>query len=196
MLNISEKKEIISQFISPFVEMAESDLEQLSTIADIRSFSRGDTLLAEGQIARYISIVTRGMFRNHCKVAGKDCTESFVKLGDVIMPAESLFSQDPSLRLVTSLMESTCICFSYEGILELSRRNMKVHDLLIALFKAALLLERSRMDDALISSTKARYINFCNKYPEASVNANVAHIASYLHMAPETLSRLRSSVLV
>lgn len=196
MLDISEKKEIVSQFIAPFVTLSDDDLEQLCAITDIRSFSRGDTLLAEGQIARYICIVTEGMFRNHCKVGGKDCTESFVKEGDVVMPAESLFSQDPSTRLVTSLLESKCICISYERILECSRQYVKIHDLLVEMFKAALMLERSRMDDALISSTKARYINFCNKYPEASISANVAHIASYLHMAPETLSRLRSSVLL
>jgi CRP-like cAMP-binding protein len=187
-----ESSDIIKNAICNLIKVNEIELEQLSLIADVRFLERGDTFLAYGQIARYICIIKEGTFRIHRKRANKDITYGFLSEGNVIVPSESLFSQEPSLYTIEALTSSQCICFSYDKLLELSKSIESANRLIISFFKSSLLVQQTIIEPLFESHAKERYIRFCEMFPEVASKVNISHIASFLKMTPETLSRLRS----
>jgi CRP-like cAMP-binding protein len=58
-----------------------------------------------------------------------------------------------------------------------------------------LVISQRKADSWRFESSHERYERFCREYPAIAVRASIAHIASYLLMTPETLSRVRAGVL-
>lgn len=191
-----DKTHFIKTFLAPLCPLTDEDIEMLVPVVEIQTLQRGDTLLAEGQIARYVTLITEGLLRTHIRDGRKDHTQQFATKDDIIIPAESLFSQEPSHKIITALNETVCLNLKYEDLLALSIDNPTFHRLLILLYQAALLREQSVADSKHLKSAQERYRHFCKNHPAAAMYANVSHVASFLNMAPETLSRLRSTVLL
>jgi hypothetical protein len=57
------------------------------------------------------------------------------------------------------------------------------------------MLSQEKADSWRFESARKRYLRFQQEYPEAAKRASVNHIASYLLMTPESLSRVRAGVL-
>ncbi|HKM44979.1 MAG TPA: hypothetical protein VJY12_05915 [Dysgonamonadaceae bacterium] len=58
-----------------------------------------------------------------------------------------------------------------------------------------LIVSQQKADSWRFESSHERYERFLIEYPEVAKRASIDHIASYLLMAPETLSRVRAGVL-
>ena len=58
-----------------------------------------------------------------------------------------------------------------------------------------LIISQHKADAIRFDSSKDRYERFLREYPEAAKRAPLQHIASYLLMTPETLSRVRAGTL-
>ena len=186
------KTDVLQSFCSFGVEQ----LNLISPYTDAKIVSKGDTILAKGQIARYVYVICDGLLRQHVIHNKKDVTQKFYVEGDVIISADSLFSEEPSDINISALTECVCVTFDFDKIIKLSEKSLEVAAFVQKILKSSLLLEQSKCDDRLYSSAKDRYIHFCKTYPVVSLQVNVSYIASYLNMAPETLSRLRSTTLI
>lgn len=77
------------------------------------------------------------------------------------------------------------LCDTYNDINKLYRRIVEF-DLVVSQQKA---------DSWRFESSRERYERFCREYPEVNKRASIAHIATYLLMTPETLSRVRAGTL-
>ena len=170
--------------------------EALLPYAEVKFVDKGDTILAQGQIARYIYIVCDGLLRQHVTLGKKDRTQKFYVDHDVIIAADSLYSEEPSTKNISAITDCVCVAIDYKKIFELSQTSLDVAMCVQLLLKESVLVEQSKSDDRLYSSAKDRYVHFCKMYPVVSLSVNVSYIASYLNMAPETLSRLRSTTLI
>lgn len=62
------------------------------------------------------------------------------------------------------------------------------------LFTDAFIALRKRMMSALQKNSKARYIEFCENYPKIEERVTQYHIANYLGITAESLSRIRKEL--
>ena len=67
--------------------------------------------------------------------------------------------------------------------------------LLRHLLEGSLMLSQYKADSWRFETSRERYARFVRDYPEIARRASVNHIASYLLMTPESLSRVRAGVL-
>lgn len=182
--------------IKRFCQRSDEQMEALLPYAEVKFVDKGDTILAQGQIARYIYIVCDGLLRQHVTLGKKDRTQKFYVDHDVIIAADSLYSEEPSTKNISAITDCVCVAIDYKKIFELSQTSLDAAMCVQLLLKESVLVEQSKSDDRLYSSAKDRYVHFCKMYPVVSLSVNVSYIASYLNMAPETLSRLRSTTLI
>jgi hypothetical protein len=61
--------------------------------------------------------------------------------------------------------------------------------------EGSLMLSQYKADSWRFETSRERYARFVRDYPEIARRASVNHIASYLLMTPESLSRVRAGVL-
>ena len=158
---------------SRFPEMSAEGRRLIESILIRKDLPKGIIALNEGEIAREIIFVGKGMLRQYYYKNGKDVTEHFSYEGCILMCIESFLKQEPTRLMVETLEAAVIYQFPYATLQKLTKENPEVD-----------MFYRKILDHLLFE-----------RHPEIIKRAPLANIASYLLMTPETLSRVRSGVL-
>lgn len=188
------KRETMNSVAKRFPELTVEARKLLEDVLVGRRVNKGETILAEGEVARSIIFVGRGMVRQFYYKDGKDVTEHFTTEGNMMACLESLFSRTPTHILVEALEPSVIFEFMYDDIQRLVESSPEINRFYRRVLEWALILSQQKADALRFESAKNRYLRMMKEYPEVIKRAQMAQIASYLQMTPETLSRIRSGI--
>lgn len=160
-----------------------------------KNFKKGEILLNEGQISHNILIVGKGMIRQFYYKNGKDVTEHFSYEGCIAMCIESLLKQEPTRLLVEALEDGTVYLLDYNKLTTLAETSWEVNIFYRKILEYSLIQSQVKADSWRFETARERYNHLMQAQPEVIKRVPLSHIASYLLMTPETLSRVRSGVL-
>ncbi|PXV61986.1 CRP-like cAMP-binding protein [Dysgonomonas alginatilytica] len=172
--------------------LSPGDLESFASILQCKELSKGELFLKDGQVSKYIQYVDKGLVRQFYYKNGRDVTEHFTCENNVAVCIESFFRQEPTRLLIEALESTVLYCIPYNEIEVLSFHKPEVGILYRRFLEATLILSQQKADSWRFESVRERYERFIKEYPQAAKRAPIAHIASYLLMTPESLSRVRS----
>ena len=156
---------------------------------------KGEILLAEGQVSHSILIVGKGMIRQFYYKNGKDVTEHFSYEGCIAMCIESLLKQEPTRLMAEALEDGTVYLLDYNKLTALAETSWEVNMLYRKILEYSLIQSQVKADSWRFETARERYNHLMQTQPEVVKRAPLSHIASYLLMTPETLSRVRSGIL-
>jgi len=177
------------------ITLSKKSLEALASILQRKEYQKDEPILEQGQISRYMYIIEQGMIRQFYYKDGRNITEHFSCDGEVASCLESLFLKEPTRLCVEAIEPSVVYLLDYIQFKELSNRYADINALLQAILEYKLVVSQRKADSWRFETSHERYERFCKEYPLAAKRASIAHIASYLLMAPETLSRVRAGIL-
>lgn len=183
---------MISENLHP-IDQEEQDL--LCSILSEQTLKKGELLLKEGDIAQDIFWVGKGMLRQFYYKDGRDVTEHFACEYQGALCINSLFLQEPSTMLIEALEDSTILRMPYQKYIELAQKHPQLATLLRKILEGSLIMSQQKADSWRYETVHERYERFQREYPDAAKRASVNHIASYLLMTPESLSRVRAGKL-
>ncbi|TCO87016.1 CRP-like cAMP-binding protein [Bacteroides heparinolyticus] len=156
---------------------------------------KGEILLKEGQISHNIVIVGKGMLRQFYYKNGKDLTEHFSYEGCIIICIESTLKQEPTRLMIEALEPSIVYLLPYNKLLMLTEMSWEVNMFYRKILEKSLITSQVKADSWRFETARERYNRLMASQPEVVKRAPLLHIASYLLMTPETLSRVRSGAL-
>lgn len=178
------------------VEIPHDDLEHFIAILTRKELAKGELLLDEGRIAKDFIYVESGMLRQFYYKKGIDITEHFTCEGNTLaFCITSLFKLQPTNLMIEALEPSVIYAINYEKFKLLSFRFPGIAKLHISILEAGLIISQQKADSWRFETARERYERFIKEYPQVVGRASVNHIASYLLMTPESLSRVRAGVL-
>ena len=177
------------------VKLSEEVMLKFESILIRKEYQKDEIILEEGTISRYLYIVEKGMVRQFYYKDGRDITEHFSCEGNIATCLESVFLQQPTRLLIEALEPSTLFLLDYEKWKKLCDEFPEMNQLYRAAIEYMLIVSQQKADSWRFENSRERYDRFCRELPSVSRRASVAHIASYLLMSPETLSRVRAGVL-
>ena len=146
----------------------------------------------EGEVSQKLLFIEKGVFRYYLLHDGKDYSKDFAI--DCYNPFctgySSFIYQEPSLINIEALEESVVLEWNVKYINKLFRTYPWI---LFAKKMADSLYRRKEKREVsfLKDSAETRYNELLNEYPELIQRVPQYHIASYLGIAPESLSRIR-----
>ena len=149
----------------------------------------------EGEVAHEIVFVGKGMLRQYYYKNGKDVTEHFSYEGCIVMCIESFLKQVPTKLIVETLEPVVLYMFPRDMLFKLAKENWEINMFYQKILEYSLIVSQIKADSWRFESARERYNLLLETHPEIIKRAPLAHIASYLLMTPETLSRVRSGVL-
>ena len=83
----------------------------------------------------------------------------------------------------------------HDELLELAAEHYEIEVMYRTLIENSLILSQQKADTLRFESANERYRRLLREHPEIIQRAPLSHIASYLLMTPETLSRVRASLV-
>jgi CRP-like cAMP-binding protein len=166
--------------------------EYLFSISKEKVIPKGAILIREGQTVKKIYFVTGGCLRSYCTDKnGKEHTLQFAIKNWWISDYIAIHNNESATLTVECLTESTVIEFSAKELIEIhtqfpefepfQRKNLERH--VVSLQK--------RILNQLQLTAAERYDLFVEQYPNIEQSTRNYHIASYLGITQESLSRIR-----
>lgn len=190
MKTLRDIAEKISRIYCP---MTPQGIEDLSSILVPMKFQKGDTILKEGTVCRNLYFVEEGMVRQYYYKNNKDVTEHFSFEGRIVFCIESFLLQEPSRLIVEALENTLLYAIPYDGLGDLAVNNREIETLCLKILEHIAISSQRHADSQRFENASERYERLLREKPEIILRAPMVHIASFLQMTPETLSRVRGA---
>lgn len=189
-------KETINETVNRrYPELDSENRKLLEEIVIRKDMEKGEILLKEGQISHHFIIVAKGMVRQFYYKNGKDVTEHFSYEGDIVICIESILKQEPTRLMVEALETGTIYLLPADKLMKLTRASWEINIFYRKMLEYSLIVSQIKADSWRFETARDRYLYLMRTQPEVIQRAPLAHIASYLLMTPETLSRVRAGTL-
>ena len=182
----------IKQAIDRFQPLEETEWEEFSEKLELKKLKKGDFLIREGQVENHIYFINKGATRNFFIKDGKDYTVDFQFTDEFVTAYYSLITREPSSVFIELLEDSELVAISVNFLNEFYARyhNGEKIGRLIAEYQY---VKRLRKEMDLLSLTaEERYAGLMQRNPALIQNISIKHLASYLGIQPESLSRIRN----
>ncbi|MBV3414689.1 Crp/Fnr family transcriptional regulator [Prevotella copri] len=193
---ITPKRDIARELARKYSTMTHDELDILEGILEPVKYGKGEMILAEGEVCRGISYIEKGLVRQFYNKNGKEVTEHLGVDHTIFMCIESLFKEEPT-RLQVEALEATLVYILPKSKLEAAAiRNVNIQMLYRKILEESLIQSQVHADLMRFETAPNKYKRLCELSPQVVLRAPLTYIASYLQMTPETLSRIRSGVLL
>ena len=160
----------------------------------VRDVWRGEILTGEGEVERRFALILDGAQRMYFHTPdGDEHTVAFVYAGDYSGLPGSFFLQRPADYALEALTDGRMLATDYASLSSLLDRHAALERWARRLFMWALAGRMKREREMLMLSAEQRYARLIHESPHIVQLAPLKHVASYLGMAPETLSRVRAT---
>jgi len=169
--------------------------ELLAPIMLFQTAQKGEIVVKQGQIIDSIYYVTKGLARQFYYKNGHDITEHFTLEGNMFYCIESLYLQRPTELMAEALEPLEYYMIPYHKLQDLALKSPHITRWLFKMYEIEGLISQQQADSLRFETSKERYENFERNYPEIAKRAPIRHIASYLAMTRESLSRVRAGKL-
>lgn len=161
-----------------------------------RSFKKGQFITSEGEVNRYTNFITRGSARVY--YIDHKGQEHVIQLGIKdwwVGDYPSFIMQRPGYLFTEALEPTEVLAFSYENQQKLYEQVPKTERFFRLLTQRAYAAFQQRMLQNLSLDAEKRYVAFFHAYPEMDRQIAQKHIASYLGMSAEFLSKIKKRIL-
>lgn len=193
---IVPKRDIARELARKYSTMTHDELDVLEDLLVPVKYGKGERILSEGEVCTGISYIEKGLVRQYYIKNGKEVTEHLGVDHSIFMCIESLFKEEPSHLLVEAL-EPTLVYILPKAKLEAAAmRNVNIQMLYRKILEESLIQSQVHADLMRFETAPNKYKRLCEMNPQVVLRAPLTYIANYLQMTPETLSRIRSNVLM
>lgn len=179
-------RDIARELARKYSTMTHDELDILQSVLVPMKFAKGEMILKEGEVCTNMYYIDKGLVRQFYFKSGKQLTEHMAVEGNIVMCIESLFREEPTIiyALPKARLE------------EVALHNVNMQILYRKILEESLILSQVHADLVRFESAQNRYRRMCKLQQQVTLRAPLVYIASYLQMTPETLSRVRSSILL
>jgi len=154
-------------------------------------FNKNQIIQNPEQIGKHLYFFEKGIARHYYAKENKEFTSWFSTEGNFVANA-GFFIQQPVQEIIVALENIEAYAISSNDFEKLCRKSHKLETFVRQFLAEQLFLLEKYFADTFILSATERYQNFISQFPELLLRIPLVYIANFLHMSPETLSRIRA----
>ena len=174
---------------------SEKEIETINAVFQKVTVQKGDTLIVPGDIADSQYYILEGCLRSfYVDYQGKEHTLQFGTKDWWISDYTAFFTASPAVMTVEALQNSTLYKITQQQKDDLYSKIPKVETFFRRKLESAFSAFQRRILSGLSQPAKERYLLFIKTYPDIEKIVKNYHIASYLGITTESLSRIRKEM--
>lgn len=186
------KIQIINDLINKnYTKLSDDCLYDLSKIYRFESYNTPQTLVKEGQYARQVYFILKGCGRAYYLKDGRDISDWFAFENEFFTPINSFFLDVPSPHYIEMLEPSELVVIEREHVMQMADKHNDFERLIRIVVTKSMLQLQQRIMSVQFETAAQKYENLLKAYPDILRRIPLTHIASFLGITLETLSRIR-----
>ena len=187
-------KEGLISSIQYLINLNSKEVELTKTLFREKFIKKGDFFLAEGQVCKQAGFIVKGLMRYYINHEGEEKTYNFAKENNFICNYESFVPQTPTTKIIQALEDCEILQISYEDLQTFYKsihEGEKFGRLVIEQVFIQLIQD---LGSFYTDTPEYRYEKFINNFPDLQQRVSQYHIASYVGVKPQSLSRIRKRI--
>jgi CRP-like cAMP-binding protein len=186
------KVKALQSLVTHYSPLSSASVFDLQSYTQVIQVPEGGILVREGQHADTLYFIVEGAARAYYSKDGKDVTDWFAFENDFICAIVSYFMNVPSPHFIEVLEDSILLSITRDAMQELCSKHHDIETLARVSATKTMLQLQQRIVGIQFESAEKRYENLLKIRPDIVNRIPLRHIASYLGITQETLSRIRA----
>ncbi|MFP4555627.1 MAG: Crp/Fnr family transcriptional regulator [Bacteroidales bacterium] len=182
------------QFISKYVSYNIEEFNEVITQFDIRTIKKGEVLIAEGEIARIIVFTNKGYLRVYYNHDGEEITRDITPLNSFATALPSFITQTPSYEVISAITDCELFVIRKETLDYLYDTHPKWERLGRRVIEDMFVETQHRLYQFITQTAEVRYKQLMQNHPDMIRDVPLKHIADFLGIKLQSLSRLRKNI--
>jgi CRP-like cAMP-binding protein len=179
--------------IEKSVPLTDSEFAQATSYFSPRKLRKGQFLLQQGELCKYLAFVSAGLLRSYkIDAKGEEHIDEFALEGWWISDLYSFLTGKPSTYFIDALEDSDLLLIEAEAYNTLCSEIPRFEHYVRILLQNNLIATHSRIIDTNSLPAEERYLRLTDRCPDITGRIAQRHVASFLGITPEALSRIRN----
>lgn len=184
----------IFTYLERYGPLTPDDKAFLSQRAQRLILPKQRTVFAEGVVCQHMYFIASGLARTHYNKDGRDVTTGFAAEGVPVTALSSFLNRQPATYGLETLEPTVLYALTYDDLRALFSQSHTFENLSRLATVEALLAMEDRLYSLQFYSAHERYERFQKAFPHLTNRVSLTHLASYIGVSLETLSRIRANL--
>ncbi|MFZ4930077.1 Crp/Fnr family transcriptional regulator [Chryseobacterium sp. Mn2064] len=184
------------QFLCSCHNFSQKELELVQKYFEPVVFSKNNIIEEEGKVPQYLYYIISGYLRLFYTDQNGNEITTHINCPPGFFTSYSEFINE-------TISENNVECITNCELLRISKQNLDylisesqtMKDFSISVFQQSIMYNENRSKELSVLNAEQRYLKLMRDYPEVIQNVPIQHIASFLGMKPESLSRIRKKII-
>jgi len=181
--------------LQQFPHYSESAFEKAIPYISEQTIAPKEYFLREGKVCRNIAFIETGLLRLYYINEGKEVTHCFCKEQTITTSYKSLITQSESDIAIQAIEETKLQVLSYDSLQKLYAEDLFWQQLGRLTAENEYVVSESQKRFINDLTATERYLQFLESDRALFQRIPLNYLASYLQIAPETLSRIRNKIV-
>ncbi|ULQ53684.1 Crp/Fnr family transcriptional regulator [Flavihumibacter fluvii] len=189
--NYAQAAESLYTYLHGHLGMNREQLIMISDRITVRKFDRKCSVITPGEVDHYFNFIITGAARKYVLGGKKEFTIQLATEGHFIHDELSFFTQKPSECYIETIEATEFFSIRYDD-LERLYTEMPELNRFARLMLGEMFLKKEIRDTSYMRFTpRERFLQYVEQHPDVLQRVSQKYIASFLHIKPETFSRLK-----
>lgn len=180
--------------IQHIIVLSESEKTIVISLFKAKTYQKGDFFLAEGQVCKQVGFVTKGLVRYYINHDGEDKTYDFGQENNFVCNYESFLPQTPSTKNIQALEDCTILQISYDDLQVFYNSVRGAERFGRMVIEQVFIQTLQDLSSFYTDTPELRYEKFLTRHPDLLQRISQYHVASYVGVKPQSLSRIRKRI--
>jgi CRP-like cAMP-binding protein len=187
--------EMLIEKMNSLSPMSKPLVKRLKGMGKTASYKAGEFLLEDGEVCTRACLIVKGLTRSFYFNDGIEITSRFMLEGDIVTSWMSYYTQSPSIEHIQAFEDTDVAFLDYADVKKLLVEYPEFNKNVRCQVEYAFFRSEQRTQMLRYHKAEEKYKLFLQYHPTLQNRVSQKHIATYLGITEETLSRIRSKVL-
>jgi CRP-like cAMP-binding protein len=182
-------------FLSKYILLGSQELIDLVSIIKYDSVNRNSLLMEKGKVSDHMAFILNGYARTYyVDAAGKEMTTHFHWEYSLLVSPRSFFGRQPVDYYTIAMEKMDGLYVHHQDMIRFMKKHPRFESIIKDIFRDAIPDISDHVKLLQMVSAEERYEYFIRTQPDVIKRVPQKHIATYLGMTSETLSRVRAKI--
>jgi CRP-like cAMP-binding protein len=182
------------QSIQHVISLSASEKDIVIALFKEKTYKKGEFFLEEGKVCKQVGFVAKGLLRYFINHDGEDKTYDFAQENGFVCNYESFIPRTPSTKNIQALEDCEILQISYDDLQVFYNSISQAERFGRIVIEQVFIQTLQDLSSFYTDTPALRYEKLLTKHPDLLQRMSQYHIASYVGVKPQSLSRIRKRI--